>query len=286
MFLEIKFFQDDTVLFLSTELSKELYYMEKIKLILKNIGLTSTETEIYLAGLSYVSIGVSELEKQTRIKRTTIYHAIETLQAKGLCGKKGTGSRLVFTMTKPENIERLIGNEISRLENQRTELQEIVPLLNQRLKQDESKIQVTHYEGIEGIKLVVEEALYARVRHWDILAPAKNFFSEFDKSYARYFMETRTVRKISARSLWEQEAGRRVLTAEEIRLRNPRYLPDVMKGKFRTVIIIFDDKVAYISSLKELSAVLIQSEEMTATVKAMFDGLWEVSLEYGEIKNS
>lgn len=254
--------------------------MEEIKSILKTIGLSSTETEIYLKGLFYNSIGVKELEKQTDIKRTTIYHALGTLQAKGLVGKKGTGSRQVFVMTKPENIERLLSKEISRLENQKSELQKIVPLLEQRIQQNETNVKVTHYEGIEGIKLVVEEALYAQSRHWDILAPINNFFSEFDKDYAKYYIETRKKRGLTARSLWENKSGSRILTAEEIKLRNPRYLPANMHGKFNTVIIIFDDKVAYISSLNEMSAILIQSREISDTVRAMFDGLWEVSREY------
>ena len=254
--------------------------MEKINKILKNIGLSDTETIIYLAGLSYKTIGVKELEKQTKIKRPTIYHALDTLQVKGLVSKKSIGPKMVYTMTKPENIERLISNEITRLENQKNDLQEIVPLLNQRLEQNESEVKVSHFEGIEGIKLVVEEALYARNRHWDILSPAKNFFSEFDKDYAKYYIETRKKRGLTARSLWENKLGSRILTAEEIKLRNPRYLPANMQGKFNTVIIIFDDKVAYISSIKELSAILIQSKDIVNTMKVMFDGLWEISKEY------
>src|SRR3989339_824298 len=195
--------------------------MEKINFILKNIGLTDTETNIYLTGLQYSSIGVNRLEKETKIKRTTIYHAINTLSKKGLVSKKDT-----------------------------------------------------------GIKLVIEEALYCKSRHWDVIAPPKNFFSDFDKKYAEYFMNTRKRKKISARSLWESKADKKVLTPEDLKQRQPRILPNIMYGKFKSIIIIFDDKVAIISSLKESSAILIQSREVHDTMLALFDGLWHISKEY------
>lgn len=259
--------------------------MNKIKQLLTGIGLSETETAIYLCGLGCATIGVNELEKSTGVKRTTIYHALNTLQQKGLVAKKGTASRLVFCMTKPENLERLVTRQISELEQRKGEICEILPLLAQRHGGNEqSKVLVAHYEGIEGVKLVVEEALYAQSRHWDILAPVKNFFSEFDAAYGRYYTETRKARGLTARSLWEYDPERRLLTPEEQRQRNPRFLPEEMRGKFGSVIIIFDNKVALISSLKELSAVLIQSDEMSATMRAMFDGLWVVSREYEKVR--
>lgn len=258
--------------------------MDKIKKILKNIGLTETEMDIYLSGLMYSSVGVSELEKQTRIKRTTIYHALNTLMQKGLAAKKESSGKLAFTMTKPENIQRLIEKEIKMLQSQQKELDEIIPLLSQRMAEKEGKMSVSHYEGEGGVKLVIEEALYCKSRHWDIIAPAKNYFSEFNKEYAKYFLETRRQRNLTARSLWEYDFSRRILTREEIKQRNPRYLPEIMHSKFKSVIIIFDDKVVFISSLKELSAIMIQSEEIKNMMSAMFEGLWVNSIDYKQAK--
>jgi sugar-specific transcriptional regulator TrmB len=254
--------------------------MQQIKSILKNIGLTDTECSIYLTALPYSSIGVRELEKQTQIKRTTIYHALNTLMEKGLVSKVGVGSRLEFSATKPENIKRTIDKNIEALKYQKQELESILPLLEQRTTKDESKVSVSHYEGIEGMKLVVEEALYCKSRQWDIIAPYDNFFREFTKEYAKYYLSARKQRGIKSRSLWEKKADARALMPEEVKERAPRYLPEVMNGKFKSVIIVFDDKVAFISSLNELSAVLIQSKEMHDTIAAMFEGLWSISRDY------
>ncbi len=254
--------------------------MDQITTILKSLGLTATETTIYLAGLDFPSIGVKELEKITGIKRTTIYHALNTLMHKGLVANKGTANRLAFIMTEPKDIKRLITSQIQVLQDQQKELDQVLPLLQPKNARQLGQANVLHYEGISGIKLVVEQALYCKSRHWDIIAPNKNFFSEFDKKYADYFIQTRQTRQITARSLWENNPGRRSLTPEEIKDRNPRYLPEIMQGHFQSVMIIFDDKVAIISSLDELSAILIQSKEINDFFKAMFEGLWLGSKEY------
>ena len=166
------------------------------------------------------------------------------------------------------------------MENRKNDLDKIIPLLQQKTKINESDVRISHYEGIEGIKLVVEEALYCKSRKWDILAPTKNFFSEFDAEYARYYLTTRKNRGITSRSLWEVNPNRKTLGPDDIKERNPRYLPTEMHGKFNSVIIIFDDKVAYISSLKEMSAILIQSHDIHSTMSAIFEGLWVSSKEH------
>ncbi len=251
--------------------------MTQINDTLRSLGLTDTETKIYLTGLNYQAIGVSELVKQTSINRTTIYHALSTLEEKGLTAKKGTGTKLLFIMTKPEGIENLLNEKIKLLEKQRVEVNAIIPLLMSEANFSDTKVNVLHYEGIEGIKLAVEDALYCRSRHWDIIAPIKNFFSEFDENYADYYLETRKMRGLTSRSLWERKTIRRSLSVAELKERDPRVLPEIMHGKFNSVVCIYDDKVLLINSLKDLSAIMIQSKDVHDTMAAIFEGLWSVS---------
>lgn len=261
--------------------------MNEIKERIILLGLTSTEADIYLAGLSHVEVSVQELAKETGIKRPTIYHALETLVQKGLVAKKGTEARRIFHMSAPERLEQFLQGRIAQLEDQKKELGKLLPLLQTQMgNTDDGTMDVLQYEGIEGVKMVVEEALYCKKRHWDIIAPKVNFFSEFDKEYARYYLNARRRRRITSRSLWEkvskQESSAsqiQTVTPEVVRERNPRYLPKNMHGMFSSVMILFDDKVAFISSYKNLSAILIHSSEIHQFMRAMFEGLWHISEE-------
>jgi sugar-specific transcriptional regulator TrmB len=261
--------------------------MTQLKDLLKKIGLTDREASIYLAGLSYPSVSANELAKLTQIKRPTVYHALETLIQKGLVSKKTSGNKRAYRMTAPEMMKRFIDQKMRALEEQKLHVEELIPILQQRQQTKKNEaIQVTQYEGIEGVKMVVDEALYCKEGKWDIIAPSKNFFSDFDKAYAEYFLKTRKRRKIISRSLWEKRKnkkttpGGRKVTEDVVKERDPRYLPKVMHGRFKSVIILFDDKVAIISSIDKLSAILIQSQEMHETMTAMFEGLWSVSEPY------
>lgn len=250
------------------------------KQYLKAVGLTDTETEIYSALLNFEHLKASELVKETNIQRTTIYHALETLEQKGLVSKQLQGGRLNYTANNPKSIERYLDGQIQSLKSKKVEFSKLLPTLLSLSKSKTGIFKVTQSEGIQGIKNIVDEALYCHSRKWEIIAPSKNFFSEFDKNYADYFKRTRLENNIVARSLWETTVGRRILTEEEIKRRNPRILPEIMHGKFKSVLLMFDDKIAFIPSLKEKTAVLIQSTELHSTMLAIFEGLWSNSKSY------
>lgn len=263
--------------------------MEQVNALLRDLGLTNTERTVYVEGLLHASIDVHTLVTRTRIKRPTVYHALETLAQKGLVSKHGTARKLMFVMTPPDRLRRVVDESIERLEQRKKRIEELVPLLRERMPSTEANaINVMQFDGIDGVKTVVEEALYCKSRTWDILAPKKNFFSEFDKTYSRYFLTTRRARGITARSLWERGANEEdgKLSLEDVRARNPRYLPKALHGQFESVIILFDQKVAIISSLRSTSAILIDSAEVHRLMQTMFNGLWEISTPYAAIRDT
>lgn len=260
--------------------------MDQVDRLLKEFGLTSTETTIYRVGLAYTQVSVRELAKQTGIKRPTIYHALGTLGQKGLVSKTGTDARHEFVMTPPDQLGRLIDSKIDVLSKKKEALVGLGPIIAQTAAGERAQVQ--HFEGLEGVKQVVDHALYCQSKKWDIIAPKKNFFSEFDKDYAEYYLQTRARRKIIARTIWEHGLPvRRSLTMEEMALRNPRYLPENLDMPFRSVVILFDRSVAIISSYSTLSAILITSEEVAETFCVFFEGLWGISTPYnGEAQNT
>ena len=101
-----------------------------------------------------------------------------------------------------------------------------------------------------------------------------------DKQYAEYYLNARKYNNIISRSLWEKKPNGRKLTAQEIHECNPRFLPESMHGKFKSMMILFDDKVAIVSPLEKLSAILITSKEIHQMLAMMFESIWNVSEEY------
>ena len=245
------------------------------------LGLTPTEAAVYLAGLSYESVTVQDLVRSTKVKRPTIYHALSRLQERGLAAEKRVGERLRFYMSPPQNLHVLVEAQKQRVGAQEKLLQELLPSLSarqKRVKQD--GVGVVHYSGIEGMKMVMDMAFYCKTKRWDVIAPFNNFLREYDSEYAKQYLQSRKYHGISARTLWENTKDGKPLSEEERSERNPRLMPWVMHGKFKSMMVLFDDKVAVFSPYDKLSAVLITSTELHALFASMFEGLWEFSERY------
>lgn len=255
--------------------------MDEFMMLLTDLGLTSTEVSLYLCGLERDGMGVQDFAKKTGIKRPTIYHAMDTLMEKGLVAQKKVGNRTLFSMCPPEQIRFYIARQQDRLRMKEVQLERIIPLLAERHETGTGEqFSLVEYQGIEGVKTVFDTAIYCRSKRWDIIAPFQNFLREYEQEYAEYYLRARENNGIVARSLWERGMKERRLTEKEIQLRNPRFMPKSMENRFRSLSIIFDDKVAIISPLEGLSATLITSREISSMFRALFDGIWEVSEKY------
>ncbi len=256
--------------------------MDESKKSLVGMGLTHTEANIYLSGLAAGPLTIQELAQKTKIKRPTIYHAIKTLADKGLVMEKKSGNKSRFAMSAPENIRGLLELQKEKIEERARGLDKIIPLLASMQSTDQKDgISIVQYDGIDGMKTVMDIAFYCKSKHWEIIAPLKNFLRDYDKEYATRYLNARKYHGITARTLWEfTMPEQRELSKEERDSRNPRFMPVAMQGKFNSMMILFDDKIAIFSSYKTLSAVLITSKELHAMFLAMFEGLWEFSEEY------
>ena len=246
-----------------------------------SFGLTATEARIYLAGLADVSVTLQDLAKRTKIKRPTLYHALHTLIEKGLVAEKKEINKSFFTMADPHMIRGLLERQKEVADERMQTLNLLMPALLHKKKAGKGDdVTVIQYHGIEGMKTVVDIACYCKSKRWDIIAPFRNFLREYDKEYAQRYLRAKKNHGILSRTLWEWTPQSRTLTKEEVEHRNPRTMPSAMQGKFQSMIILFDDKVALFAPYEKLSAILITSKEIHAMFKAMFEAIWEVSEEH------
>jgi sugar-specific transcriptional regulator TrmB len=250
----------------------------RINKFLTSLGLSDTERQLYLIGLDLTEATVSDLIRKTTINRTTAYHALGTLQQKGLATEVKVQGKLVYSMAEPQKLSTLLDRQKVEIDNQKLELESITHLFPLPSVGPTETTSVEKFEGLEGVKEAVEKALYSKERHWEIIAPRNNFFSQVDKSYADYFMDRRKSRGIHARTLWEKPLGPLPsLGLNDLLIRKPRYLPESFRNRFKSVIIIFDNKALFITSAEKEAAILVESEEITETLKVLFEALWQLS---------
>ena len=245
--------------------------------LLESLGLSKTEQSLYLSGLSRPGALVSDLISLTGVNRTTAYHALDTLKQKGFVIESKEQGKLIYEMTRPEDLSAFLDRRQVELESQRQILKQITTLFPSHNTGELDQTVIEKFEGINGVKEAVDRALYCRKKEWRIIAPEDNFFSQAEDSYAKYFMATRRKHQIKAKSLWEPGFKQNKLTIKDLIERRPRYLPKNLSVKFKSVIIIYDNKALFISSAKTPSAVIVGSKELVGTLMVMYDALWELA---------
>lgn len=254
--------------------------MREVVKLLKQLGLSTTETKLYLHGLQFAQANVAKLVKLAEVRRTTAYHALSTLVEKGLAAQSRQDGKLYYRMTPAGELSMLLDNRKQQLENQVKEIQRLMPQFPNPQLSAQALPEVVNYHGIEGVQSAVERALRCDSQFWRIISPKNNFFRRSSQEYIGYFKNMRAERGVRSKSLWESSVNdSKSIIKEDIAIRQPRIMPQSMDGKFKSSIIIFDDKVLIISSYKERFATLITSGETANTFSLMFDAIWDVSAE-------
>lgn len=249
--------------------------MTYITATLKYFGLSETEARVYEAGIRRGETDIATLSRLLGMNRATTYHNIHALEQKALVYKRIENGRLVVTMAREEGLQSLFNFEEAKFKERKDRIQELfkrLPAQKQMMKEPD----VQYFSGNEGVRMALEIAYRTKSKHWDIIAPRNNFFSEIDEEYAAYYLSERKKRKISSRSIWERTSENVRLNEEIIKERNPKYLPKGHDTPFRAVLILFDTRALFISSTQEKQAVLINSADICSTLQMQFNVLWKV----------
>lgn len=255
--------------------------MKNTREILKKIGLSKSEVDLYLAMLSQGALQPSELIRLTGDKRPTVYYALRQLEARGLVHKVPSHGLQRFQADPPEQLLSMLKLRQEELAAMMDEVEGCLPELKKNEPQHEGVPVVSFYQGEQAMKQVVLETLYCRSGHIDILTPKDNFFWQVGQTFSQKYIDERVARKITTRNLWEEPLRPEILTRSYQGLSEVRLLPKVMHGNFRSTLFLYDDKVMYISSLKGGTILLVQSKEHHELMQAMYDGLWVTSTALG-----
>lgn len=250
---------------------------EKPHILLKKLGLSESEIQLYLTLVSYGALTAGDLIKITAAKRPTVYYALRQLQEHGLVHRTGTPGTERFQAESPEKLLNLVTFRERELQELGKELQIIIPLLATAHRPYEGIPGVSFYEGETAMKQAITETLYCRSRHIDSLAPSDNFFWQVGQNFSANYIQERIARKITTRNLWEMPLEPKIMLHSYAGLSEVRILPKAMHGRFRTTMFLYDDKVMYVSSLKSGYVLVVRSKEHYETMKALYDGLWEHS---------
>ncbi len=248
--------------------------------VLKNLGWSPEEIEVYATLLSLGTQPASIIAHQLKRKRTTVRVYLEQLVKKGFVRFTWRGKTQYFTAKKPdESLESLQSNKIQTMkkwdENIRA-FSSILPELTSIARHDINLPKVTYYEGIHELKRMYIDSLTSKTEIL-CLSSVEDLWDLFGKAYDQWYVTKRMKRHIPVRYLAKDTVLERHEAKKDKKyLRQSRHLPaDVFD--ISNEINIYDGKVSIITLKNEKIGILIQSQEIYHSMKAMFEALWRTA---------
>lgn len=238
---------------------------------LKEYGLTEKEAQVYLCLLRYRELPAFEISRKTKIPRTSVYHILESMKARGLVNSSQKNNVAQYGPESPKKLVELLKNKEIAIQKA---LPDMMNLVEAAGKSPSAKI----YLGESGIKHVFEDVLETIQSE---KLPAMQAFSQLDvlKAFPRFFPD------------WQKRRGAvgqtftQLLVPEEARdtlpelfksreNRETRFLPQ--RFGFDSSLEIYGTKVATISLQDgEFYSVVIDSPAIANMFRQFFLFVWE-----------
>jgi sugar-specific transcriptional regulator TrmB len=245
--------------------------------ILRKIGLTRGESDVYITLLKIGNTTSGALINKSGVSRSKVYEVLERLKKKGLVTEMIKQNTKYFEATSPTRITDYIKSQQQDLAKIEEEAKKVIPTLIQLQKEHIEKQETRIYTGFEGWKTLYTEIL-------DRLKPGEEYLAFGigpqdlkDKQVERFFRKfhlRRAEKHIHAKIIMNPET-RKVMEERFSDLKHYKYR--FLDTNFPTNINIHKNNVAILVWGKNPVAFLIHSKQVADKYRTYFNELWKLA---------
>ena len=245
--------------------------------ILEEIGLTKTETKIYITLLKLGQTTTTNIVRDARIHASKVYEFLDKLIQKGLVSYVIKSNKKYFTASDPEFLKEFLKEKHRQIQKQEKEIENILPKLQSIKKSRKDVIQSEIYEGLRGIKSIYEK-IFSTLNKGETqyIIGAPRIANELIEGFLLDWHKRRIKKGINCKYIYDSD----VMDYGNIRKQMPftkvKYLPKNIVSPMW--IEIFKDNVV-IGHIKGHNAVLflIQDKEIAKGYVDYFKLIWNIS---------
>ena len=231
--------------------------------ILQDLGLTKSESVVYLALLRIRSGLAGDITKKTGIHRRNVYDALERLVEKGLIGYVLQNNRKYFQVKEPERFMEI-------LDNKRIAFEKILPKLKTRYDDAEVKQEVMILKGKNGLKTAFDDQI--RVGETIYIYGASEKYASVLKYYSYSHRRKRLEKKINVRIIFDESARASI---KKMPLAEIKFLPKEYSGV--TATVIYGNRVQLFIWAEDPFVMMIESKDVADSYKKFFNILWRTA---------
>jgi len=243
------------------------------KEFLTTLGLTRREAEVYYELLQTDEGLASSISEKTHESRTNTYDTLNSLIKKGLVSYVIKNNRKYFMAAHPKKLLDWIDLKKEEIDQERKNVESLIPdLLKLRLPK-EKKVMVEVYEGKEGMRTMFKETVESSQetkKEFLIFGAIAGQLRAVDPIYHKRYYDERKQFKIQSRYIFiEGESHPSAPYADY------RYLPRQYQSFVATAI--HGDEVSFWLLTKPEIVILIRSKELAETYRNNFEVLWSIA---------
>lgn len=246
----------------------------KISSALRRLDLSDFQQTIYLSLLTEGQATARTLASRTGMTRPSVYDQLKSLITLNLVVELDIDGKAEFAAADIKYLDALLVDKIDRLEQSRTFLTEALPSLVDSLHTVTPKVRF--FEGSDGVKQLLKDIMWHDKSTMSIIWPEHKMNLVFDELFLKWFDERRLKRQLTIESIWVSNAKKISNALFTAGLHDARRVLAKEKS-ISMATIIYDSKVAFISSHVEAFGFIVESNEFAAAEREKFGALWQIA---------
>ncbi|MBT6253612.1 hypothetical protein HOI83_00010 [Candidatus Uhrbacteria bacterium] len=235
--------------------------------IFTKLGLSDSESKVYLASLSLGPTSVQDIAKKARLSRTATYDTVKTLKKRGLLSTFERGKKTFFAAEEPDRVVNYFKDHVENMKDELQTLKRVMPEI--KMMAGGEKPTVRFYEG--------DEALYA-------------LFSDLGKAKPKFLYEVSNMNDIYT-FLEKKDVAEAQKLSSKVPVIKLLHVGDVQgEGRegveycklpkdvleFHGDIWIYDNRVAFVTFVGKMVAIIVENQAFADTAVALFQTAWKV----------
>jgi len=244
--------------------------------ILEEIGLTHSQSIIYLALLQLGQTTSGPLIEKSKLQNSVVYNALNQLIEQGLVNFILQGKRKYFSAIEPKYLLKYLNDKKEKLE-------EILPRLVERQILSKNKQQARVFTGWKGVYTAFMTIIETLPPGSEYIGFAAGFEEQFSKETQEFFGKFHKKRAgMSYKMKLIANESARLQVKEQIKTYK-EYSYDVFP-EFKFVpgfapvgLIIFGDNVLHVAMGDNPIAVIITSKQIADSQRRSFYNLWKIA---------
>jgi len=238
--------------------------------IIESLGLTPSQTKVYLSLLELGETTSGPIIEKSKLHSSVVYNSLNQLIDEGLASYIIKGKTKYFQAADPKNL-------ISLVEDKKSKLLEIIPLLKKKHEELQSTAKI--FSGWKGVftafNTIIEE-LPKGSEYLGFAAGLDEQFSKETKEFFEIYNRKRSEKKYVVKLIANETERKNILEyGFEKNQKKPefRFVKDISFNG----IIIFGDNILQVAFEDVPIAVIISSKIMAESFRKTFYSFWKIA---------